>query len=171
MDSEILDLVKKLAPEGITVHRVVSTVLAKVSSCSHDVPRDTLLWMDFWICARCTQPLTTYQDTINRQNPVLGKYVQCKLLDGHTTPRFARGHAAIITKLLRARITHFEQYMENMGRKMDTTCIDYWNNYGMVRTLGGDTARTVGGTYESSSLYVFPGRTHCRSGIVFELSK
>lgn len=46
VESEVSDLVKKLAPESINLHWMVATALAKISTCTHDVPRDTLLWMD-----------------------------------------------------------------------------------------------------------------------------
>lgn len=74
-----------------------------------------------------------------------------------------------MSKVLLARVSHFDQYLQKLGNKMDKSCIQYWKRYGMVCPDGPiEEASRNAENKDSSSLYVFPGRTRCRTGIVFE---
>lgn len=72
----------------------------------------------------------------------------------------------MLSFMLEARIKLFEKYIDKMAASMHKSCLDYWKKYGDLSELQYDS--TPADRPSQTSLYVFPGRKRCRSGIKFE---
>lgn len=172
-DSEVRDMISKLAKESIAIHRSVAKCLEKICNCDHEPARRPInvTAVDHtrqWACSRCTSYLSSEQKIISGQNPIIGKYIQQVMLDGRRTPQFTKFMAGVTRKIVNRRVQSVKKYLQALGRKLHKSCIEYWKRSAAVVGTQVDSSLNGGISNDHNSLYFFPGCTQVRSGIDFD---
>lgn len=111
-DSDVRDMVKKLALESTELHQIVSKRLLDLSVCTHG-GRTTEQW-DF---NRCETLNGTNIKDVTLQNSVLGRYIQNVVTYGIYSVKFSRNFVTVVVTVVQVRVAELEKYLGNLRQR------------------------------------------------------